>query len=104
VSVANWGERFAAWFEGRSWRVMAEKTGTVTAGSVRVTYDKGAFEISPPGVYSTPLGNRGRRGYLVIETGPDGRDVPGTAAAFGEATLRRAWKEYGLVSGLPEEG
>jgi len=103
VSTGSFSERFAAWFEGRRWRVMSELSGIVAAGSIRVAYDRGAFEIAQPGVYVTPLGNRGRRGYLVVETGPDGRDLPVHAEAFGEATLRRAQRDYGLVTGLPEE-
>ncbi len=106
MSTGSFSERFASWFEGRRWRVMSELSGTVSAGPsgiIRVVYDKGAFEIAPPGVYATPLGNRGRRGYLVIETGADGRDLPVCAEAFGEATLRRAQRDYGLVTGLPEE-
>lgn len=98
-----WQEKFASWFEGRRWRVMDELTGTVTVEGIAVAYDKGAFEIDQPGGYVTPLGNHGRRGYLVIETGPDGHDLPVHAEAFGEATLRRASATYGLVSGLPEQ-
>jgi len=103
--MSSFSERFAAWFEGRRWRVMTELSGTVAAGSIRVVYDRGAFEIAPPGVYVTPLGNRGRHGYLVVETGLDGSDLMkiGAVQVFGEATLRRAQRDYGLVTGLPEE-
>ena len=76
MSTGSFSERFAAWFEGRRWRVMTELSGIVAAGGIRVAYDRGAFEIAQPGVYVTPLGNRGRRGYLVVETGADGRDLP----------------------------
>ena len=102
VSGGSFSERFATWFEGRRWRVMDELSGTVAVGGIQVAYDRGAFEIAQPGVYVTPLGNRGRRGYLVIETGADGCEAL-LAVAFGEATLRRAQRDYGLISGLPEE-
>ena len=105
MSAGSFSERFASWFEGRLWRVMTELSGTAEPqGGIQITYDRGAFEISLPGVFVTPLGNRGRRGYLVIEHSSLGIDKPGTEAAFGEATLRRAQRDYGLVSGLPEEG
>jgi len=103
VSTGSFSERFASWFEGRRWRVMTELSGTVAVGGIQVAYDRGAFEIDSPGIFITPLGNRGRRGYLVAETGPDGCDLPVHAEAFGEATLRRAQRDYGLVTGLPEE-
>jgi hypothetical protein len=101
--VSRFDERLAAWFEGRRWRVMDEVSGTVIVGGVQIDYANGEFEIASPGVYVTPLGNRGRRGYLVIETDADGHDLPAHAEAFGEATLRRALLTYGLVAGLPEE-
>jgi hypothetical protein len=101
--VSGFDDRLATWFSGRHWRVMHEVSGTVTLGQVRIAYANGEFEIAPPGVFVTPLGNRGRRGYLVIETGEDGADVPGSAVAFGEAALRRAQQAHGTVSGLPEE-
>lgn len=103
--MVSFSERFASWFEGRSWRVMTELSGTAEPqGGIQITYDKGAFEIDPPGVYVTPLGNRGRRGYIVTEHDATGHDLPAHAEAFGEATLRRASLIYGLISGLPEEG
>jgi hypothetical protein len=95
--------RLAPWFEKRRWRVMAEKTGTVTIAGVKYAYDRGAFEISPPGVFVTPLGHRGRKGILIIETGEDGADIPGSEVAFGETALRRAQRAHGTISGLPEE-
>jgi hypothetical protein len=101
--VSGFADRFVAWFEGRCWRVMHEVTGTVIMGGVQIAYANGEFEIAPPGAYVTPLGNRGRRGYLVIETDADGCDLPVHAEAFGGATLRRASLTYGLVAGLPEE-
>lgn len=98
-----WTKRLAPWFENRRWRVETELNGTVTIGGVKFTYDKGAFEVEPPGVFVTPLGHRGRHGYVIIEVDADGRDIPGTGTAFGDATLRRASKAYGTVTGLPEE-
>lgn len=99
--------RLAPWFEKRRWRVMAEKTGTITIAGVRYTYNSGEFVIDPPGVFVTPLGHRGRRGYLIIEIGEYHLDIPGSEQAFGEATLRRANEAFGSdgdlpVSGLPE--
>lgn len=100
---SSWDKRLAAWFEGRRWRVMTELDGTVTVGGVRFTYCKGAFEIEPPGVFVTPFGSRGRHGFVIIETGEDGRDIPGTGTSFGGAVLHRANEAYHTISGLPEE-
>lgn len=102
--MSGFEDRLASWFKDRRWRVMAEKTGTVTIGGVEFAFDKGAFEISPPGVYVTPLGSRGKRGYVLIETSEDGTDIPGTGVAFGEAALRRANAAWDTISGLPAAG
>jgi hypothetical protein len=96
-------KRLESWFKDRRWRVMDEVTGAVNIAGVEYAYDHGSFEISPPGAYVTPLGHRGRKGILIIET-EDGRDIAGTEAAFGETTLRRASAAFGTISGLPEEG
>lgn len=105
--MSSFEEKLDSWFGHRHWRVLTELTGAVTAGGVQITYDQGAFEVALPGAYVTPFGSRGRRGYVIAETGEDGRDAAdsraGSRAAFGEAVLRRAQRVYGTVSGLPEE-
>jgi hypothetical protein len=101
--MSGFDDRLAPWFKDRSWRVMSELNGGVSMQGAHVTYDKGAFEIAPPGVYVTPLGSRGRRGYVIIEIGADSQDIPGSARVFGGAALRRANAAYGTISGLPEE-
>jgi hypothetical protein len=101
--VSGFDDRLAAWFKDRRWRVMTELSGGVTMQGAKVTYARGAFEIAQPGVFVTPLGNRGRHGYVIIETGEDGADVPGSARVFGEAALRRAQQAHGTITGLPEE-
>lgn len=95
-------KRLAPWFENRRWRVMTETSGNVTLGGVNIGYAVGEFHIDQPGVFVTPMGHRGRHGFLVIETDDAGRDIPGSEQAFGEATLRRASAAFGTVSGLPE--
>ena len=95
--------RLAPWFEHRRWRVLAELDGEVTLAGVKIAFAAGTFEIGQPGVYVTPLGARGRRGFVIIETGEDGQDIAGTEAAFGEAALRRANASWDTISGLPEE-
>jgi hypothetical protein len=99
--VSGFDDRLASWFRDRRWRVMTELNGGVTMAGTTVTYARGAFEIAPPGVYVTPLGSRGRRGYVIIETDGDGNDIPGTGTAFGEAALRRASAAWGTITGLP---
>ena len=100
----SWETRMAGWFEKRHWRVLTERIGEVTLGSVRIVYDKGIFDIDPPGVFiSPPLGTRGRHGVVVIEVDGDGHDIPGTGMAFGETVLRRASEAYGTITGLPEK-
>lgn len=101
--MSSFEDRLAHWFKDRRWRVRTELDGTVTLGGVKITYDKGVFEIDPPGCYVTPLGSRGRHGYVIIETGADGRDIPGSGTAFGGAALFRAQRAYGTITGLPEE-
>ncbi len=99
----SWDTRLASWFGQRHWRVLTERTGVITIGGVRIAYSKGVFDISPPGVFTTPFGTRGRHGFVVIEVDDDGKDIPGSGSAFGEAVLRRANAAYNTISGLPAE-
>lgn len=99
----TWTKRLASWFEHNRWRVQTGLTGTVTASGVKITYDCGAFEIEPPGVYISPFAPRGaRRGILVERIDGEDCDLP-VEAAFGESVLRRAQAAFGTISGLPEE-
>jgi hypothetical protein len=100
---SNWDKRLAPWFEKRRWRVQAEFDGEVTVGGIGFTFDKGVFDIDLPGVFVTPFGSRGRHGIAIIEVDPDGKDVPGSAVAFGESVLRRASELFGTISGLSAE-
>jgi len=102
VSTA-FDKRLAPWFEQRRWRVMTEKTGEVTLVGVKIGFRGGEFQIDQPGVFITPMGHRGRRGFLVIETDESGKDIPGSEQAFGEATLRRAAAVWGTIAGLPAQ-
>lgn len=101
--VSSFEDRLAPWFKDRRWRVRTELDGSVTLGGVKITYAKGAFEIAQPGVYVTPLGSSGRKGYVIVETDGDGHDIPGTGTALGEAALRRAQEAFGTITGLPAE-
>jgi hypothetical protein len=97
-------ERFRAWFEGRWWTVRTDATGEREVDGVKITYDKGHFVIDPPGVFQTPLGHRGRKGYVLAETDPVGNVLPGKpAAAFGHQTLTRANDKYACVADLPDK-
>lgn len=100
---AAFDKRLAPWFGTRRWRVMREVTGNVIMGGVKIAYAAGEFQIDQPGVFVTPMGHRGRRGFLLIETDEAGHDIAGSWQAFGEATLRRAAAAYGTVDGLPEQ-
>jgi hypothetical protein len=104
VGESAWDKRLAGWFAGRYWRVLSERTGAVTFGGVRIAYDRGVFDIDPPGVFISPFGGRSRHGVAVIEIDADGHDLPGTGTAFGETVLRRASETYGTITGLPEKG
>ena len=83
--------------------MLTERTGRITIGGVRIAYSKGVFDISPPGVFITPFGTRGRHGFVVIEVDDDGKDIPGSGSAFGEAVLRRANAAYDTITGLPDQ-
>jgi hypothetical protein len=94
--------RFDKWFKDRKWRVATERTGESRDGDVVVTYDHGEFLVAEPGEFQTPLGNRGRHGFLIQEVDPaTGTDIEGSLAAFGLATLRNAAREHGSCE-VPE--
>lgn len=103
--------KFDLWFRDRHWRVMTEESGDRTwdgedADGNQVTlvvhYDSGHFVIDQPGVFQTPLGHKGRAGFIIRETDAEGADLPGNiTAAFGRAALERAIERYGAVTGLP---
>jgi hypothetical protein len=96
--------QFASWFEKRHWRVAGETNGLRTRDGITILYDHGEFWVQHPGVFQTPLGHRGKRGFLVMETDVNGSDLnPPSVAAFGHLTLKRARDEFGAVSGLPDE-
>ena len=105
MSGGSFSERFASWFEGRCWRVMNELSGTVAVGGIQVAYDKGAFEIARRACTSprsATAGAAATSSWRLCWTGSDLLKT-GAVQAFGEATLRRAQRDYGLVTGLPEE-
>lgn len=93
--------RFDSWFRDRRWRVCTEITGDRVSDTGIVRYSGGFFRMDPPGIFQTPLGHKGRAGYLIQEVDPDGgdRDVP--PVPFGRRTLEHAIEKYGAVSGLP---
>jgi hypothetical protein len=93
--------KFRHWFENRRWRVCHEITGTWTKDGHRISYFRGFFQMDPPGTFQTPLGHRGRKGYLIQETEPDGTDCQTEPVAFGRQALERAQERFGLITGLP---
>jgi len=97
-------QKFNDLFRGRRWRVQTEKSGPSVIGGIRVRYDCGEFWIDPPGVFQTPLGHKGRHGFVLIEVDADGRDVvPLRRIALGYAAIRGAAEHFGAIAGeLPE--
>lgn len=92
------------WFEGRHWRVCREITGNRELAGHRVGFFRGYFTITPPAVFQTPQGRRGRAGYLMQETDMFGRDLPGTdPLPFGRQALETANRRFpGAVTSLPK--
>jgi hypothetical protein len=97
--------KFDSWFRGRCWRVAEEWTTTRMVGGDEVAYDKGEFWVTPPGVFQTPLGHKGRHGFVIREIEPQsGIDKhPAVQAAFGFSTLKMANERYNCIRGLPDE-
>jgi hypothetical protein len=97
-------EKRDSFFKGRHWRVRTEVTERRESDGTVIVYDKGEFWVQPPEVFQTPLGHRGRHGFLLRETGADGKDLaPANDVAFGFVTLKTASDLYGSVRDLPEE-
>jgi hypothetical protein len=97
-------KQFADWFERRHWRVATEIMGCRTRDGITILYDHGEFWVQHPGVFKTPLGHRGKRGFLVRETDANGVDVvPASVQAFGHLALKTAGEKYGTIRGLPPE-
>lgn len=97
-------DKFDQWFRFRRWRVAAEITEIREIDGDRVVYDHGEFWVDKPGVFQTPLGHKGRHGFVVCEVDAvTGLDLqPLVQAAFGYASLQRAQEEYGAVRDLTE--
>jgi hypothetical protein len=98
-------ERFDSWFKDRRWRVLEEMSGQRERDGSTVIYDAGEFWVSWPGIFQTPLGHRGRHGFLIREVDPQtGADLePAVDVAFGFVTLSTAVERYQAVRGLPSE-
>jgi hypothetical protein len=98
-------QRWQQWFGTRHWRVMTEVTERRTdreTGSA-VIADHGEVWIEGDAQFQTPLGNKGRHGFLVTEVGPDGRDLdPAVQVIFGYAALCRA-RDEGAVAEVPSQ-
>lgn len=100
-TTGMWEELFGS----RKWRVAEEVTGEarVSPGrgqpKVRVTFDRGTFEIDPPGAYRSPLStNLGRRGVVLQETDPAGEaDIEGSRITIGPGSLQRAREQFAAV-------
>jgi hypothetical protein len=94
-----------ALFKDRHWRVAEELSGgaLVSPGrkqpQVRVTFDRGTFEIDPPGAYRSPLStNLGRRGVVLQETDAAGEaDIEGSRITVGPGSLQRAREQYAAI-------
>lgn len=86
--MAKWDE----YFTGRRWRVREEVSGTARLDQgITIVYDHGRFEISPPGVFHSPLSStRGRKGALLQELDSAGTDIPGSCIAVGFTVLKQA--------------
>jgi len=96
-------EKYLSWFRDRHWRVSTEITGDRTKDGHKIFYFKGFFQVEGPGVFQTPLRHKGRKGYLIQETGADGKDLPGTKPVpFGRTVLERASGQFGHITGLPK--
>ncbi len=96
-------EKFAGWFRGRYWRVCHEITGNREKDGFVVSYFRGHFQVKAPAVFQTPLGHKGRSGYLIQEINSAGSDLPGTQPhPFGRKALEHAISLYHSVTGLPE--
>lgn len=96
--------KWAELFSGRKWRVLEEASGQVTrvasgGSAVTVTFWRGAFTVSPPGSFCSPLStNKGRRGLVLQETDQAGSgDIPGSRIVVGEPAVKRARAEFGAV-------
>jgi hypothetical protein len=88
----KWDELFAS----RKWRVATEWTGYVAPDEgARITFDRGAFTIDPPGGFRSPLStNLGRVGILLQEVAPDGSDVPDSLIPFGLPAVKTAREKF----------
>jgi hypothetical protein len=95
--ASTWDE----WFGTRRWRIATEYSGIwVTEEGSEVVFDKGAFTCSSPAAYQSPVSaNLGRRGWLLQEVSKQGRDIADSQAAFGEAAVERARKQYHAIVG-----
>jgi hypothetical protein len=97
-------------FKDRRWRVMTEVTEerrtAASDGSGerdRVVLDHGEFWVDAPGIFQTPLGHKGRHGFLLTELDPaTGADLdPPVRMTFGHDLLLKAQEEYGQIRDLP---
>lgn len=90
---------FARWFAGRRWRIATEESGTEEReGGVKIVYERGEFWVQPPGKFQTPLGHKGRHGYVLQEVDPHtGQDIEGSRSTWGAQALRKAREQYRAI-------
>jgi hypothetical protein len=95
-TTGMWDELFGG---GRKWRVAEELTGVLPEAGYDVTFDHGRFELPAGAAFRSLLStNLGRRGAVLVETGPDGSaDLPGTRIAVGTGAVDKARRDYGAI-------
>lgn len=90
-------QKMKQWFGARHWRVATE----VSSETDDVVIAAGEFWTKGGKVFQTPLGHKGRHGYIMQEV-RDGVDVPGSRVTFGWVTLAKAAEMFpGSIVELP---
>lgn len=90
-------QKLDEWFKGRQWRICTELSGPVEGGVCK----DGQIILAAPAEFQTPLGNRGRRGYIVQEVDAAGNDLSTRPQIFGIQVLRETQELYGAIVNLP---
>lgn len=85
--------RMAEWFEGRRWRVCSE----LNTDQQDILVKNGEFWVKDGKVFRSPLGNKGKHGYILQEVDEAGNDIwsaeldpAPVRAPFGWVTIRNA--------------
>lgn len=90
--------KMSQWFGARRWRVATD----VSSENDDVVIVQGEFWTKGGKVFQTPLGHKGRHGYILQEVTQDGVDIPNSRVTFGWVTLNTASEMFpGSVIDLP---